>query len=133
MANEAVIIELLGKVPGRPIKFTCAAAAMPKGTILHVHDPRTAVACHADNDPFCGIAAMENDGTDTSVTAYTHGIFDLANSGTATITAGGRVNIDGANTIGVTAAADLLYSDVGICLEDAAKSETVAVLVGSLL
>jgi len=133
MANEAVIIELLGKVPGRPIKFTCAAAAMPKGTICTVTDPRTAAASAADNDPFVGIAAMENDGTETSISLYTHGIFDLVNTNAAAIAAGYRVQIEAANSFGAVDAAGLLFSDIGIVLEDAAKQETAAVLIGSLL
>lgn len=132
MANEAVIVELLGIVPGRPIRFTCAAAAMPKGTLCTVTDPRTAAATAADNDPFVGVAAYENAGTETTVTLYTHGIFTLLNSNAAAIVTGGRVNIEAANTIGVTAAADLLYSDVGIALQAMAKQASGEVLIGSM-
>ncbi len=133
MANEAIIIELLGKVPGRPIRFTCADAAMPKGTICTATDPRIAVASSADNQAFMGIASQEVAGDgQVYVALYTHGIFTLTNDATASITTGLRVNITGANTIGVVAAADLLFSDVGIALQAIAKSATGEVLVGSM-
>ena len=39
MANEAVIIELLGIVPGRPFRQGVAdATAVPKGTIMKITD-----------------------------------------------------------------------------------------------
>lgn len=134
MANEAVIIELLGKEPGRPVRFTCGdlSSLTTQGTLMKISDPRTIAASAADNDPFAGILMGTYASTDTKATVYTHGIFDLTNSNTAAIAAGGRVNIDGANTVGVVAAADLLFSDVGIALEDMAKQEVGAVLVGAM-
>ena len=132
MANEAVIIELLGN-GGDPVRFTVAnATGIEKGTLLKVADPRTASATSADNDAFAGIAASEKVASDgaTTLAAYTHGIFDLKDSG-AGITAGERVSIAGANLISKVAAADLLFADVGIALETASASEVIAVLVGS--
>lgn len=132
MANEAVIIELLGN-GGDPIRVTVAdGAGIAKGTLLKITDPRTGAATSADNDAFIGIAAAEkvaNDGS-TTLAVYTHGIFDLKDSG-AGITAGERVSMGGANLISKVAAADLLFSDVGIALETASASEVIAVLVGS--
>jgi len=132
MANEAVIIELLGN-GGDPVRFTCAdGAGIAKGTLLQITDPRTASATSGDNQPFAGICAAEkvaNDGK-TSVVAWTHGIFDLTDSG-AGITAGERVSIKSTNTIAKVAAADQLFSDVGIALETAGAGEVIAVLVGS--
>jgi len=132
MANEAVIIELLGN-GGDPVRYTVAdGAGIAKGALLKITDPRTAVATGADNDPFAGIAAAEKVTSDGSTTlaAYTHGIFDLTDSG-AGITAGERVSIKDTNKIAKVAAADLLFADVGIALETAAASEVIAVLVGS--
>lgn len=131
MANEAVIIELLGN-GGDPIRYTCADSAIAKGTLLKITDPRTAVATGADNDPFAGIAAAEKVSGDgaTTIAAYTHGIFDLLDSG-AGITAGERVSIKAANSIAKVAGADQLFSDVGIALETAGAGEVIAVLVGS--
>jgi hypothetical protein len=132
MANEAVIIELLGD-KGDPIRYTVAdGATIEKGTLLKITDPRTAVATGADNDPFAGIAAAEKVASDgaTTLAAYSHGIFDLKDSG-AGITVGERVSIKGANTIAKCAAADLIFSDVGIALETAGAAEVIAVLIGS--
>jgi hypothetical protein len=131
MANEAVIIELIES--GVPIRYTVAdGATIVKGTLLKLTDPRTAIATSADNDPFAGIASSEkvaNDGS-TTLDAYTKGIFDLR--GSAAITAGNRVSISGANTVAKVAAADLLFSNVGIALETSAGAETIAVFVGHL-
>ena len=132
MANEAVIIELLGN-GGDPIRYTVAdGTTIEKGTLLKITDPRTASATSADNDAFGGIAAAEKVASDgsTSIAVYTHGIFDLKDSGSG-ITAGERVSIAGANLISKVAAADLLFADVGIALETASASEVIAVLVGS--
>lgn len=132
MADEAVIIELLGN-GGDPIRYTVADGAnISKGCLLKITDPRTAAATAADNDAFAGIAAAEKVISDGSVTlaAYTHGIFDLTDSG-AGITAGERVSIKSANKIAKVAAADQLFSDVGIALETAGAGEVIAVLVGS--
>ena len=128
MANEAVIIELLGNA-GDPVRYTCATA-IAKGALCKITDPRTAAVTGADNDPFAGIAAAETTTNDTSIACYTHGIFDLKDSG-AGITAGERVSIKAANQIAKVADADLLFSDVGIALETAAGAEVIAVLVGS--
>ena len=132
MANEAVIVELLGN-GGDPVRFTVAeAATIAKGTLLKLTDPRTAIATGADNDPFCGIAAFEKVGGDgsTTITAYTHGIFDLVSSG-AGVVAGERVSIKGANQIAKVAAADQLFGNVGIALETTAAAGNLTVLVGS--
>ena len=135
MANDnsvAVIIELFDG--GRPVRFTCAeAASIPKGTLLHIHDLRTAVASHADNDMFCGVCAMEKVGGDgsTCVTAYTCGIFDIEQLTAVTNVAGERVSLAGANIVSKCAASDLLFADVGISLEDASAEEHFACLIGS--
>lgn len=132
MANEAVIIELLGNA-GDPVKFTVAdGVAIPKNSLMVISDPRTASISSGDNQPFAGIAASEkvaNDGS-TSLACYTHGIFDLTDSG-AGITAGERVSIKATNQIAKVAAADQLFSDVGIALETASGGEVIAVLIGS--
>lgn len=133
MANEAVIIELLGEPKGHAIRHTVAdGTGIAKGTLLKLTDPRTAVATSADNDAFGGIAAAEKTASDgvTNLGAFTFGIFDLKATA-AGITVGERVSIGGANTISKVAAPDLLFSDVGIALETFSASEVGAVLVGS--
>lgn len=133
MANEAVIIELLGKDPGRPVRFTCGnISAVVKGALMKISDPRTAAATSADNDPFAGVLAAEEESTSTTCTVYTHGIFDMLNTNDAAVAAGERVSVKAANSFSKVAAADLLFSDIGICLEDAAKQETSAVLIGAM-
>lgn len=132
MANEAVIIELLGN-GGDPVRYTVAdGTAVTKGALMKMTDPRTAVATSADNDPFAGIAAAAKVASDgaTTLALYTHGIFDLVDSG-AGITVGERVSMGGTNLISKVAAADLLFADVGIAMETASASEVIAVLVGS--
>ena len=132
MANEAVIIELLGN-GGDPVRFTVAdGSGIEKGVLLKLTDPRTAIASSADNDPFCGIAAAEKVASDGSVTlaAYTKGIFDLKDSGSG-ITVGATVNVGGANLVIASAAADLLTgSVVGRALETASAADVIAVAVG---
>ena len=80
MANEAVIIELLGKDPGCPIQYTCAeGTTIAKGTLLELSAARTVIANTNAAKGFVGIAAAEKvagDGS-TTITAWTNGIFDL--------------------------------------------------------
>jgi hypothetical protein len=132
MANEAVIITLLG-IGGDPINVTVAnGAGITKGTLLKIADPITASATSADNDAFIGIAAAEkvaNDGS-TTLAVYTNGIFDLKDSGSG-CTVGTAVAVMGANLIGTAIAADLLNgSIVGKALETASASEVISTLVG---
>jgi hypothetical protein len=133
MANEAVIIELMGQPKGKPLRFTVAdGAGIEKGTICKMTDPRTAVVSSADNDVFAGIASTEKVASDGSVTLglYTCGIFDLKDSGSG-ITAGAVVNIGGANLVIASGAADLLTgSVVGKAMETASAAEVIAVAVG---
>lgn len=126
MANEAVIIELIES--GVPVNYV-SSGAIPKGSIMYIDDPRTAVISAADNDPFCGIAAHENT-DETSIACYTKGIFDILTS--AAITVGEKVSISGVNTITkVVADTDNLFADVGVALEtDGGGGDTIAVAVG---
>jgi putative N-acetylmannosamine-6-phosphate epimerase len=130
MANEAVTIELLGNA-GDPVRYTCATA-IPKGTILKLSADRTVAAHAAAADvPIVGIAAMETDGTETSISVYTNGIFDI------TAAAGGVTALGAQCACSATAqmiqpadAADLLANaDVGMCLEAHANNEVAAVRV----
>ena len=133
MANEAVIIELLGVQKGCPIRYGCAdGAGIVKGTILKMTDDRKAEASGADNDPFAGIVAEEKVASDGAefITAYTFGIFDLKLTAVE-VTAGDRVSIGGAsNVVSACAVADNLFSNVGIALSTG-NAVAVPVLVGS--
>jgi predicted RecA/RadA family phage recombinase len=132
MANEAVIIELLGNM-GDPIRYTVDnATAVVKGTIMKITDPRTAAATTAADEPIAGIAVSEkvaNDGS-TTLAVYTNGIFDLKDANAGGCTVGARVAIAGANTIDDADANDLLQnSTIGYSLETAAGAVVVAVRV----
>jgi len=132
MASEAVIIELLGNA-GNPVRFTVAdGTAVPKGTIMKITDPRSAVPSAANGDPFAGIASTEKVASDGSTTLalYTCGIFDMS-AGDAESNDGLRMHIFGANILEECDAADLLVSTVGISLENMPSSGALgAVLVG---
>ena len=131
MANEAIIVELLGNA-GDPISLTVADnAAITKGTLLKLTDPRTAAATSADNDMFIGVAAADkvaNDGA-TRLAAYTHGIFSMLTTN-AGITAGEQVTIGGANQIKIftTLDGEKGYA-VGKILETVVAAERADVLI----
>ena len=136
MANEAVIIELLGD-GGDPIEVTVAdGTTIAKGTIMQLTDPRTGSASSADGEKFIGIAAAEklaNDGS-TTLAVYTHGIFDLTTvASPSAIAAGQHVKIAGANLINL--ADDDTQENagevVGLALETVAATvqETIQVLI----
>lgn len=130
--QTAEIIELLGKVPGCPVRMTCAdGAGILKGVILKLADPRTASASDADDNCFAGISAAEkvaSDGT-TSLAVYTHGIFEITTS--AAVTAGERVYISAAQKCAKVDADALLRSTIGIALETTTgDDETAAVYIG---
>lgn len=134
MANELSIIELLGKVPGCPVRYTIGAAtAVPKGSLCVVTDPRT-IAIHSGIDqPVVGVAAMEHDTTSglTSMTVYTNGIFDI------TAAAAGAQNVGKAvatsATVNMSTAADandlIQGSLIGFVLEEQANDERCAVRI----
>ena len=133
MANEAVIIELLGN-GGDPIRYTVAdAGAIPKGTLMQLSsDPRTMTISSAEGEIFVGIAASEkvaNDGQ-TELAVYTNGIFDLKDSSSG-MTLGDICKLGGANLIATADEAGALANQevVGQVLETASASEVVAVRV----
>lgn len=134
MAAELVIIELLGKVKGCPIRYTVGAAtAIAKGTLCIVTDPRTVAAHSGANQPIVGVAAMEHDVTSgsTSMSVYTNGIFDVT-AAAAGVTAIGRICAGSgtANMITAAAGGDLLNGAVvGQCLEAHANDEVGAVRI----
>jgi len=134
MANEAVIIELLGN-GGDPVRFTVAdASAIEKGTLMQISsDPRTITASSADGEIFVGVAAEEkvlSDGQ-TSLAVYTHGIFDMKVDGTNTATLGNYLKLDGANLVSDAdeAGAQGVSELVGMSLETGATNEVIAVWV----
>jgi len=92
MTNEAVKVELTNST-GFPRRYACASgAAITKGTLLKLTDPRTAAAADATGAaaavPCAGIAAMDksitNDDSNT-ITAWTDGVFECIASGAITL------------------------------------------------
>lgn len=135
MANEAVIIELLGHQKGRPIRLNVLdTLAIPKGSLMTIAASGTRVATITTGDcEFFGIAAHEkvkSDGS-TTMSVYTHGIFDLTNANLATFAAGDHLDTNGVNIVTISDAAGVLKPGFMLALEDAAKNEVAAVLVGS--
>ena len=140
MANEAVIVELLGQPKGEPIRFTVAnATGIEKGTLMSGAEPRTAVATAGQLDGFVGIAATEKVASDgqTTLGLWTKGIFDLKTVTTVgpegAIGFGDAVVMSGANiirkaTTNETSGAATFV--VGRALETASAGETITVAVG---
>lgn len=125
MAKEAVLIletEL-------PIGMTCAnATAIPKGTLLKMTDPFTAIISDGDADTCAGIAKEEKIASDgkTKVAVYRHGIF-RGFAGAAGVTVGLAITTDQAtggvdNELVNAGAAD--ESVWGIALETATDGES---------
>lgn len=132
MANEAVIIELLGN-GGDPIRYTCAnAGAIAKGTLMELTDPRTVQVNQTDNAPVVGIAAHEkvaNDGS-TTIAVYTNGIFDMLTDAGTDNAGALMANSATANTLQTADAADLLQGSwIGYLLETAGNAEVAAVRI----
>ena len=127
MANEvAVIIELLGN-GGDPVRYSCASAS-PKGTIVKLDADRRVAASSADDEVIVGVAAMESDGTETSISVYTNGIFDVYSA--AGFTLGAMVAVDALNDFKDADATDLLQGSVlGQAIEAAGAGATSAVRV----
>lgn len=105
MANEAVIIELLGD-KGDVVRYSVLdTLAIEKGTVMVMSGgsayPRHMKASSTKNEPVAGIAAAEkvaNDGS-TTLGVYTYGIFDLKTASTARIVTGDSLITSGANLV----------------------------------
>ena len=136
MADEVVIIELLGN-NGDQVSFTCAAGtAIAKGAILKMTDPRTCIINSAAGNVLCGIAAFAKSTTDgiTQMSVITNCIAKCVIDAGQTTTAGTGVRIsDVANQIqSITTLDDESGKQLGIALETGAAGESVAVRVHTL-
>jgi len=135
MANEAVIVELLGN-RGEVLDFTIAdAQAVAKGTLMKTIDPRACSGASAavDNEVFAGIAASEKVASDgqTRLGLYTKGIFDLKVNSSVAVTLGAHVCMSGANLIRDAVEAEIAAgAAVGIALETGSVDEVIQVAVG---
>ena len=134
MANEAVIIELLGN-QGDPIRYTVAdATGIAKGAIMELTDPRTMIASSGAGSVIAGIAAAEKVASDGSTTlaVYTNGIFDLKIKSGGSATLGSYVRSAAATDNTVTACTTLdneTGKAIGKALETGSADEVVAVRV----
>ena len=138
MANEAVIITLLGN-GGDPVNFSCMdGRTIEKGSILVLQDPIkvSGALTISKTEKFAGIAAHEKEASDgaTTISVYTHGIFDCYVGSCPAITAGQMLVLSGANALGIAVSGDgELGKVVGKALESVAANtpETIAVLIGA--
>lgn len=109
MANEAIIVELLGN-KGDPIRYTCADnTGIAKGAVLELTTPRTVKLGSAVDKPLVGIAAEEKVADDgiTNISVYTNGIFQLK-CATTQCEIGDQVSLAAAdNTVALSSSLDL--------------------------
>ena len=133
MANEAVIIELLGIDRGRPIRYACADnTTILKGTLMELTGDRTVSANTNDNAPVVGIAAHEKVADDgaISISVYTNGIFDMLSDAGTDVVGTLMANSATENTIQTADAADLLQNSyIGYYLEAGTNAGTEAVRI----
>lgn len=133
MANEAVIVELLGD-RGDVMQYIVAdGTAIAKGAILQLTDNRTAAAS-ADDKVCAGIAASEKVASDgqTTIGCYTNGIFDLVDSGAAGAV-GTNVVLGGVNVVKTAAGGDAELGRIlgkRFATAGAGATEEVRVLIG---
>ena len=119
MANEAVIIELLGN-GGDPIRYTVSNhVPIAKGTICTFVTPRT-LSGSQTTGAIAGIAAAEKvtgDGS-TTLAVYTNGIFDLKGAGD-TFTVGDWAILSGVNMVKISSTAGQVSGNrcIGYSLE----------------
>ena len=135
MANEAVIVELLGN-QGDPIRYGCqSGVAIAKGTLLKMSCTREVSGATATGDRFAGVAAASKTDSDCKayVPVYTKGIFGMTIIAKAKpVHSGDPLKISGTNMVSrVDVAAEMSGAGlVGIALEPGISSEVIQVLVG---
>jgi hypothetical protein len=129
MANEVAVCL---QTPTRFRRYTVAdGTAIPKGTILKLTTPMTAVATAADNDPVAGIAWEEKVASDgiTEITAALDGVWGITTSN-GSITVGNEVTINGLNEVKVyTTLDDEKGYVLGRAMETSSSAVTIAVAV----
>lgn len=133
MADEAIIVELLGN-GGDPVSYTVAnGTTIEKGTVMELEDARTMKKVSGAGVVIAGIASAEkvaNDGT-TRLAVYTNCIVELKTSAGGTATLGSYVRSAGAdNTITVaTTLDDETGKAIGKSLETGGNAELINVRV----
>ena len=126
MAFEAVLIF----ETALPVPFTVAdGTAIPKGTLLKLTDPMTAIIVSGDGDAFAGVAAEAKIASDgrTKLPVYRQGIFRMFAGGT--ITAGNAIQAEGttANEVVIAATGKDGAEIIGTALEDITAQQSFLV------
>ena len=138
MADEAVIVDLLGN-RGDPIDVIVATGtAIPKGTLMQLtSSPKTCTATDGASQIFMGITAVEKTTTDgvTHMALITHCVADLTCGAAESMVLGGTVKV-GAIANEVTVATNDTVANsaqvIGIALETVGGNGTGAVLVNAM-
>lgn len=132
MANELVIVELLGD-GGDPIEYTCLDnTGIAKGTVLELEDLRTVKKVSAANKPLAGVAAHEKvaDDGSTTISVYTNGIFRAVCESEGATVGHMQVANDNTNMLADFDTLDNETGDVlGYALETATSAQTYLVRV----
>ena len=129
MANEAIIVELLGN-KGDPIRYTVAdGTAIPKGSLMILVSPKTAQIHAVVDTPAIGIAAEEKVASDgqVSIAVYTNGIFQLkVKTGGTPATIGDGVSLSSeVNAVELSATGDIETGyQLGEAMENIAAAAT---------
>lgn len=134
MADEAVIVDLLGN-QGDPVEYTVSATtAIAKGALMmFTGTVQTAIIAGAAG-LFCGIAANEKTATDgvTKMALITHCVAELTCGAAETAVLGGTVMVGAAPNeidVAVGATIDDAPKVVGVSLETIGNNGTGSVLI----
>lgn len=133
MANEAIIVELLGN-RGDPVDYTVAdGTAITKGTLMELTDPRSAVKVTGAGVVLAGISAVDKEADDgqVNIPVYKNGIFALKISAGGTTVLGSGVRSAGSdNTVTVATTLDNeTGKSVGSSQETGGNADVVEVRV----
>ena len=132
MANEVIVVDLLGD-GGDPIEYTCLDnTGIPKGTILELEDLRTVKKVSADNKPLAGIAQFEKvaDDGSTTISVLTNCIIKATCEVTEATVGFHQVAHDATNMLADGDTLDNETGDViGYALETAGSGDTYLVRV----
>ena len=133
MADEAVIVELLGN-GGDPVSYTVSdSVGIEKGATMKLTDPRTAAQSDGAGDVIAGIAAAEKVASDGSIklAVLTNCIVDLKVEAGKTATLGSFVRSAAtANQVEVSTTLDHeTGKTLGKALETGSASEVIQVRV----
>ena len=132
MADEAIIVELLGN-KGDPIRYTCAdGTAIKKGAVMELTSPRTVITNSAAGKPLAGISASEKVASDgqTSIACYTNCIIQLKCATTQCEIGQFVISAAAGNTIKVAATLDQETGwEIGTALETIGVGNTGMVRV----